>query len=100
MSDDLPLFSWKPPTCIFHLFPMTRRVGKIRDVASKLLDKATPRHRQYYRAQVSEGIASQLARVGVEQSDIEREIASFWIRVDQEVRRQAYQAGINPEELG
>ncbi|WP_413709152.1 DUF6074 family protein [Rhizobium sp. Rhizsp82] len=100
MSDDLPLFTWKPPPCRFLVFPLTSRVGKIRDTASKLLDKATSRHRLYYRSQVSDALCAQLQKLAVPERDIEREIASFWRLVDQETRRQAYQAGISPEELG
>lgn len=36
------LFDWTPP-CRMIVFPMSRRVGRIRDVAMKMLDKPTDR---------------------------------------------------------
>jgi hypothetical protein len=38
----LPLFAWQPP-CKLIPFPLIHRVGKIRDVAFKMMEKTTDR---------------------------------------------------------
>lgn len=89
MHGDLPLFAWRPP-CQIVAFPLVNRVGKIRDVASKLLDKTTERHADYYRCQVNEGLVRHLEKVGLSRSSIDRELDRFWHEVELEVARQSY----------
>ena len=36
-----------------HLFPLDKRIGKIRSTATKMLAKTTDRHAAFYREQVS-----------------------------------------------
>ena len=86
---DLPLFAWQPP-CKVIPFPMTNRVGKIRDVASKMLDKATDRHADYYRRQVTEALIAQLDRIGVPEHEQNEQFGAFWQEVQNEMIRQCY----------
>ncbi|WP_042777826.1 DUF6074 family protein [Sinorhizobium fredii] len=89
-SADLPLFAWQPP-CKLIAFPMINRIGKIRDVARKLHDKATDRHAEYYVKQVSDGLTSHLDRLGLSPEERNRQIDDFWTKVEQEVIRLSYQ---------
>ena len=85
---ELPLFAWQPPACEILPFPMSKRTGKIRDVAAKLLAKSTERHADYYRKQVNESLAAGFERIGIAADEQERQIADFWQRVEAEMRRQ------------
>lgn len=89
-TDDLPLFAWKPPVKIL-LFPMACRVGRIRDVAAKLVAKTTDHHASYYREQVSTAIRNQLSALGVPNHDQEQQLCDFWEKVHAETVRLAYQ---------
>ncbi|KAA1182103.1 hypothetical protein FP026_08430 [Rhizobium tropici] len=89
---DLPLFAWKP-ACKIVLFPMVARVGKVRDVASKMLDKATDRHADYYRRQVTEALISQLDRTGIPENEQDEQLGAFWDAVQNEMIRQCYGSG-------
>jgi hypothetical protein len=86
---DLPLFAWQPP-CKVILFPLLSRVGRIRDVASKMLDKATDRHADYYRNQVTQALLRQLDRVGVLEHEQDEHLGAFWHAVQDEMIRQCY----------
>ncbi len=86
---DLPLFAWRP-ACKVILFPQQARLGKIRDVARKLVAKTTERSADYYSAQVSEGLTSQLTRIGIPERDQDEAIGAFWSAVNQEVARLSY----------
>lgn len=92
MHTDLPLFAWQPP-CELIAFPMVNRVGKIRDVAAKLLDKSTDRHAEYYRVQVEDGLIRQFERLSLSHTEIDHQLRSFWSKVDEEVVRLTYQPG-------
>ncbi len=86
---DLPLFAWQPP-CKVIPFPMAARVGKIRDTAAKMLDKATDRHADYYRRQVTEAIIAQLDRLGIPEHEQDEQLGAFWQEVQNEMIRQCY----------
>ncbi|NTG12674.1 hypothetical protein G6L05_02790 [Agrobacterium rhizogenes] len=86
---DLPLFAWNP-ACKIVVFPMTARVGKVRDVASKMLDKATDRHADYYRRQVTEAVLTQMARLGIPEHEQDEHLGAFWHAVQDEMIRQCY----------
>lgn len=66
-------------------FPMRNRIGKIRDVARKLLAAKSSRHAMNYRQQVTDGLARSLKHVPSERH--QRHLADFWIAVDLEVSR-------------
>ncbi|RWC38329.1 DUF6074 family protein [Mesorhizobium sp.] len=71
-------------------FPLTRRVGKIRDVATKMMAKSTDRHAESYRDQVTVALLSHLTRIGVPQADQDKQLSTFWAAVQTEVIRQSY----------
>ncbi|PSS67076.1 hypothetical protein C6558_03430 [Ensifer sp. NM-2] len=86
----LPLVSWQPPACALIPFPMINRVGKIRDVAAKLLDKQTDRHAEYYCKQVTDGLSAQFSKLGLSEALQDEQIGAFWTKVNQEVVRLRY----------
>ncbi|MER9761592.1 DUF6074 family protein [Mesorhizobium sp. M0138] len=65
-------------------------MGKIRDVAAKMLAKSTDRHVESYRGQVTDGIHSSLSRAGIPESDQARQIGAFWHAVQAEIVRLTY----------
>lgn len=94
---NLPLFDWRP-CCQMIPFPMVHRVGKIRDVANKMLDKASDRHADYYRDQVSSALVKQFTSIGLSTDEQAQQLAAFWEKVRDEMTRQTYQGstGSNP----
>ena len=90
LHTDLPLFAWQPP-CRLIAFPMVNRVGKIRDVAGKMLDKTTDRHADHYRSQVNEALVKQFEKIGLAENEIEQQLAGFWLKVGDEMTRLTYQ---------
>lgn len=100
MHADLPLFNWRPQCEVIN-FPLARRLGKIRDVAAKMLDKTTDRHADHYRAQVTEAIQKQMSRAGVDCEITNEEIVAFWAKVHDEMVRLTYQRrGRSPDPRG
>lgn len=73
--------------CQVIAFPLTRRVGKIRDVAAKMLAKSTDRHVESYRDQVTEGIHSSLSRAGIPAGEQDAQLGGFWNAVQNEIIR-------------
>lgn len=76
--------------CLLIAFPLHRRTGKIRDVARKLLAKNTDRHADSYRRQVTDALDRKLLRLGMEKTQISKQIGSFWRAVDLEISRISY----------
>lgn len=75
-------------TPLILAFPLNARVGKIRDVAAKLVATKTTKHAEHYRHQVSEamGVHLRSRRVPLERhADLVRR---FWTAVDCEVARR------------
>jgi hypothetical protein len=87
---DLPLFSWQPPACELIPFPLDRRIGKIRDVAAKLLDKSTERHANFYRSQISDALTAHLSKLGLSPEEQSTQISVFFAKVQDEVARITY----------
>lgn len=73
--------------CELTPFPLSKRIGKIRDVAAKLLGRKSARHAEYYRQQVTEAFVGQLRRIGLPQHLQDKEIRAFWSGVEQEMKR-------------
>lgn len=88
---DLPLFQWKPDIARVIVFPMVKRVGRIRDVAAKMLDKPTDRAAAFYRDQVTDALLRSLSKAGVTEAVQDEELGAFWSAVDAEMIRQTYQ---------
>lgn len=86
-ADGLPLFAWQPAAKVIA-FPMVKRIGRIRDVAAKRLDKPTDRAAAFYRDQVTDGLLRSLARAGIPEQD--EQIGAFWSAVQGEMIRQTY----------
>ncbi|KSV76696.1 hypothetical protein N182_24805 [Sinorhizobium sp. GL2] len=87
---DLPLFAWQPPRKVIA-FPMVYRIGKIRDVARKMLEKTSDRHAEYYQRQVTDGLVAQLGKIGLPETEQDEQIGAFWRKVEQEMVRITYQ---------
>ncbi|QND57879.1 DUF6074 family protein [Mesorhizobium huakuii] len=89
-DDDLPLFRWQPVGVEVIPFPLIRRVGKIRDVASKMLAKSTDRHAESYRDQVTTGLVGHLNRLGIPEQERDEQLGQFWSAVQSEIIRLTY----------
>ncbi|RUV69094.1 MAG: hypothetical protein EOR30_24120 [Mesorhizobium sp.] len=76
--------------CQVIAFPLIRRMGKIRDVATKMLAKSTDRHAESYRDQVTAALLSHLTRIGVPQAQQGKQLTTFWAAVQTEIIRQSY----------
>ncbi|EUB95897.1 hypothetical protein PMI07_002385 [Rhizobium sp. CF080] len=87
--DSMPLLDWRP-TCRLLPYPLVNRVGKIRDVASKLLDKPTEKSAIHYRLVVTEALQASLSKIGLGRAEIDLEIGLFWTAVENELARQTY----------
>ena len=86
----LDLLSWVPPRKVI-VFPLVHRVGRIRDVAEKFSRKQTQEHADYYMKQVTDGLISQLSKIGLTEAEINEQIGAFWSTVDRELIRRQYQ---------
>ena len=86
---ELPLFSWSPPRKII-LFPMAKRIGRIRDVATKMLDKPTDRAALHYRGQVTDALLRGLEKAGVPEHEQDEHLGAFWQAVEAEMTRLTY----------
>lgn len=91
-DSDLPLFAWQPPKKIV-VFPLANRVGKVRDVARKLIDKTTERGANHYRRQVEEPIVLHLRACELDEYEIGQQLTIFWHQVEIEMTRLAYRSG-------
>ncbi|MEW9837300.1 DUF6074 family protein [Mesorhizobium marinum] len=79
----LPLLDWRPP-CQVVVFPLNRRVGKIRRTA-ELLVVRNGKSAEVYWKQVVSGIASQMHRAGVPADVVAFEIQTFNEAVQREL---------------
>lgn len=86
--DDLPLFAWQPPRQVL-LFPLTKRVGKVRHTARKLAGKHGEDADLYWR-QVIAANRKHLARLGLADEKVEAELRAFHAAVQAEMLRLAY----------
>ncbi|RWC23230.1 MAG: hypothetical protein E5V21_22020 [Mesorhizobium sp.] len=76
--------------CQVIAFPLILRVGKIRDVATKMLAKSTDRHAESYRDQVTAALLCHLSRIGIPQGEQDKQLTTFWSAVQTEIIRQSY----------
>lgn len=86
-SDDLPLFAWQPSKQVL-LFPLKRRVGKIRHTATKLVRKHGDDADLYWK-QVVAANRKHLERIGMPEAEIETELRNFFDAVQAELVRIA-----------
>lgn len=87
--DEITLFNWQPNRQVI-VFPMIKRIGRIRDVAAKMLDKPTDRAAAFYRDQVTDGLLRSLARAGIPEQEQDEQLGAFWSAVDSEMTRLTY----------
>ncbi|RWL45283.1 MAG: hypothetical protein EOR60_15165 [Mesorhizobium sp.] len=74
-------------TAVTIPFPQTRRIGKIRDVASKMIAKPTDRAAASYRDQVNEAMIRQMTRAGIDETTQDEQLSAFWSAVQAEIIR-------------
>ncbi|MCG7508524.1 DUF6074 family protein [Mesorhizobium sp. IRAMC:0171] len=84
----LPLFTWQPPRKLI-LFPLTKRVGKIRHTAQKLLGKHGYDAELYWKQVVSSN-RKHLERVGLSPDEVDSELRDFFDAVQCEMVRLTY----------
>lgn len=84
-------FDWSAP-CQVILFPMGKRVGRIRSTAEKMIAKPTDRAAESYRGQVTDGLIRQMARTGLSVSEQDEHLGAFWSAVQAEIIRLAYRS--------
>lgn len=79
----LSLFD-QTPQCRVVPFPLYRRVGKIREVAGRSLNK-TPTCRERYFDQVAGSLFAALARIGVPEAAQDEAVGAFFAAVEREL---------------
>ncbi|TIP85187.1 MAG: hypothetical protein E5X58_34920, partial [Mesorhizobium sp.] len=72
------------------LFPMGRRVGRIRSTAEKMIAKPTDRAAESYRDQVTDGLLRQMANAGIPDDEQDVHLGAFWSAVQAEIIRLTY----------
>ena len=85
---DLPLFRWTPPVKVI-VFPLVKRVGKVRHTAKMLAGKHGDDATLYWK-QVVAANRRHLQRIGLSQPVIESELRAFFDAVQGELVRIAY----------
>ncbi|UDL87041.1 DUF6074 family protein [Mesorhizobium sp. PAMC28654] len=88
-ADGTPLFAWQPVAKVI-VFPMIKRVGKIRTTAANMLAKSTDRHAEFYRDQVTTALLKQMAKAGILEAEQDEQLGAFWSAVQVEIIRLAY----------
>ncbi len=84
-SDELPLFAWQPSKQVL-IFPLKKRVGKIRHTATKLVRKQGDDADLYWK-QVVAANRKHLERVGMSEAEIDAELQTFFDAVQSELVR-------------
>ncbi|WP_085043804.1 DUF6074 family protein [Ensifer aridi] len=69
------------------VFPLTRRVGKIRTVAATLSGMKTDKMARAYRLQITTGLLNHLGNLGVAPIDQNEPVFEFWRAVFDEISR-------------
>ncbi|MGO8196347.1 DUF6074 family protein [Rhizobium ruizarguesonis] len=75
-------------TCKLILFPLTARIGKIRHVAEKMLDKTSRREMDVYAGVVVHGMMFNFNRIGISEAEQDEQLGAFWVAVADEMARQ------------
>lgn len=84
----LDLLSWIPPVQVIP-FPLAANVGKVRRVA-EVLDTKHGKAADAYWGRTVQPMADRLARAGITQAEVDRQIAQFTDAVQQELNRLAF----------
>ncbi|WP_028034120.1 DUF6074 family protein [Chelativorans sp. J32] len=96
--EDLPLLAWQPPRRVL-LFPLTKRIGKVRHTALKLSEKNGEDANLYWK-QVVAANRKHLERVGLSAEEIDAEIREFFEAVRGEMYRLAYECNRSGQRPG
>ena len=85
----LDLLDWRPaePAPVILPFPMSRRVGEARAVAQKVSERRTDAQRQAYFRRALGGLASRLAKSGLGDDEVSRQLDAFTAAVNLELWR-------------
>lgn len=84
----MSMFEAESPTpCQIIVFPLTKRVTKVRDVAAKLMEKATDRQAEAYRNQIADALFRHLDRIGVPEDEQDEQVGAFFTAVELELSR-------------
>ncbi|MBZ9654423.1 DUF6074 family protein [Phyllobacterium lublinensis] len=78
-------------------FPLTRRVAKVRDVAARIMEKATDRQAGAYRNQVAETLFRYLDKIGVPEDEQDEQVGAFFTAVELELSRLYDQQDVSGE---
>jgi hypothetical protein len=78
-------------------FPLTRRVAKVRDVAARIMEKATDRQAGAYRNQVAETLFRHLDKIGVPEDEQDEQVGAFFTAVELELSRLYDQQDVSGE---
>lgn len=81
----MDLLNWNPP-CQIVVFPLTRRVGRIREVAESYVSKSD-KAAAHYLSQVTGGLFAQLNRIGVPEDQQDEMLGAFVDALEREVAR-------------
>lgn len=87
---NLPLLAWQPPRQVI-VFPLTKRVGRIRSTAAKMMDKPTERAAQSYRNQVTASLVKSFDNAGIPEVEQDEQLGAFWEAVHAEMIRMSYE---------
>ena len=72
------------------IFPMEKQVGRIREVAARLLDKTSDQASDHYRRQVTDAILLSLRKLSVPEAEHAEQLSAFWRAVNGEMIRLSY----------
>lgn len=76
--------------CTVIVFPLDRRVGRVRDVAKKMAAKSSDRHAEHHRDQVTGALLTQMQRIGLGEEEQNAQLEEFWQSVQAEMIRQVF----------
>lgn len=80
----LTLVNRKPAIQII-IFPLAKRIGKIRRVADVMSRQSTKKAKDAYSNNIDDVLQAQLFRAGIKPSKIKSELDSFWDAVKIEI---------------
>lgn len=84
----LDLLGWPAP-CKVLVFPLDKRVGRVRRVAEKLLQKKGFMADAYWRQTVTT-LEGQMVRQGIPEAEIDRQLLAFFDAVRAEIIRLSH----------
>lgn len=85
-TGNFPLFDWRPP-CRVLVFPLDRRVGRIRQIAEALSRKDGFWAQTYWKQIVTSSM-KQLLKAGLSEQQANDQVAALFAAVQAEMTRQ------------